>query len=363
MHVSKATIRLNTLYSTHQQRNIYKIKTAKNADGENIQTNQLLLPVLNFKNLTIDDVKKLKESDILFLKIDDLLSLNNLIHSYIIDMKISDTDYNVLIKIINYTITANNRYLSIDSSLEKILTKYNVLFSHLIFPTTIGEDGTVGIDLEKINLADEDIDEEPITGTIIDLPLLASELNPDTFLSKASNNRVVYFSENQGTSFKLFSEQSSYGYNDSDALADKRLNAIYKSSHFYAGKYKQYAQFSTHTFTMNIDESGKIKPSDMHYEQMVSTFSLIPEAEPLEANELIPLSVLTQIEKLGYLMYDVKPNNFVKIKNENGGYDYLPIDGKCIMKFGSGSIRSKNILKYLNEGFYYYGFKYIDMTK
>ncbi len=114
---------------------------------------------------------------------------------------------------------------------------------------------------------------------------------------------------------------------------------------------------------MEIDGTGEIQSADTNEKEMVSTFSLIPEAESLEANELVPLSVLTQIERAGYLMYDVKPNNFVKIKNENGNYDYLPIDGKCIMKFGSGSIRSKTILKHLNEGFYYYGLKYIDMTK
>ncbi len=154
------------------------------------------------------------------------------------EIKRKNFDANVLTQIIRSTITANNRYLLTDSSLEGVLKKKNIQFSHFIFPTTIDEDGAVGVDHEKISLADESINEEPITDTTSDLPLLASGINPDNFLSIESNNRYIYINKHQGTSIKVFKQTSSYEENKNYIFADKRLNALYKSPHFYGGIYK-----------------------------------------------------------------------------------------------------------------------------
>jgi hypothetical protein len=34
------------------------------------------------------------------------------------------------------------------------------------------------------------------------------------------------------------------------------------------------------------------------------------------------------MERAGFRSFDVKPDNFMKIKNTHGEYDYLPIDAK-----------------------------------
>ncbi|CAI2325578.1 hypothetical protein IFVP408_C2120307 [Vibrio parahaemolyticus] len=72
----------------------------------------------------------------------------------------------------------------------------------------------------------------------------------------------------------------------------------------------------------------------------VFRFELIPGTKVLSMVEKIPSSTLCMMEKFGYMPFDVKPDNFMKVLNANNQYDYLPIDAKQIGKFGSNSMRT-----------------------
>ncbi|TOF85665.1 hypothetical protein CGJ13_23240, partial [Vibrio parahaemolyticus] len=62
-----------------------------------------------------------------------------------------------------------------------------------------------------------------------------------------------------------------------------------------------------------IDDRG-VKPEVVD----VFRFELIPNAERLFRTEKIPKSVLVMMEKCGYMPFDVKPDNFVKVLNDKG---------------------------------------------
>ncbi|EGQ7920141.1 hypothetical protein D5997_25185 [Vibrio parahaemolyticus] len=108
-----------------------------------------------------------------------------------------------------------------------------------------------------------------------------------------------------------------------------------------------------------IDDRG-VKPEIVD----VFKFELIPNSERLFRSEKIPKSVLAMMEKCGYMPFDVKPDNFVKVLNEKGQYDYLPIDSKQIGKVGSGTVRTQEVIEFKKMyGAYYYGGRYVDERK
>ncbi|MCL1122934.1 hypothetical protein [Shewanella surugensis] len=111
----------------------------------------------------------------------------------------------------------------------------------------------------------------------------------------------------------------------------QRLNDIYSNPKFYGGKYANVGSLQL------VTEDGRQK--------VATSFQLIKDAIPLqfkksenglgvsnvpETYEKVPQSALDELIKAGYNLWDVKPDNFVKIKNEQGSWDYLPIDAKLI---------------------------------
>jgi hypothetical protein len=121
------------------------------------------------------------------------------------------------------------------------------------------------------------------------------------------------------------------------AKFEQRLNQIYKSPDFYGGKYAHLATTKTTTIKTLVGTPIKI-----------TSFDMIKGAEKLkyEINETggvaykdcekVPESALEELRKAGFNPWDVKPDNFVKIKNDEGGYDYLPIDAKLIGRTKEG---------------------------
>ncbi|MCL1123826.1 hypothetical protein [Shewanella surugensis] len=148
-----------------------------------------------------------------------------------------------------------------------------------------------------------------------------------------------------------------------------RLNEIYTSPHFYQGK---YAHLARHAVERMIGIEGKVIT--------VSTFKTIPDAEQLKCVkenggiyryrdfEAIPESTLQELRNAGFNPWDVKPDNFVKIKNDNGGYDYVPIDAKYIGTVGlerSNSLRTKEVLQLQKNSQHQYAFSeaYVDKDR
>ncbi|EIK4819116.1 hypothetical protein LJ774_004742 [Vibrio parahaemolyticus] len=91
---------------------------------------------------------------------------------------------------------------------------------------------------------------------------------------------------------------------------------------------------------------------------------MIDGAERLAPYEKIPFSVLLNLELLGYMPFDVKPDNFVKVKNSAGNYDYLPIDSKQIGLYKSDSKRTFHVDKFRrNFGAYDYKKMFVDYSR
>ncbi|EGR0597782.1 hypothetical protein O1C63_002165 [Vibrio cholerae] len=169
----------------------------------------------------------------------------------------------------------------------------------------------------------------------------------------SGTNRDVFIDVENGVGYKVFKSDSSWRFLDN---ADLRINDIYKNKGFYGGKYAKYANNSK---VKMIDDRG-VKPEVVD----VFKFELIPNSERLFRSEKIPKSVLVMMEKCGYMPFDVKPDNFVKVLNEKGQYDYLPIDSKQIGKVGSNTIRTQEVIDFKKMyGAYYYGGRYVDDRK
>ncbi|EGQ7778690.1 TPA: hypothetical protein ACHCBX_002872 [Vibrio parahaemolyticus] len=169
----------------------------------------------------------------------------------------------------------------------------------------------------------------------------------------SGTNRDVFIDIENGVGYKVFKTNSSWRFLDN---ADLRVNDIYKNKGFYGGKYAKYANNSK---IKMIDDRG-VKPEVVD----VFRFELIPNAKPLFRSERIPKSVLVMMEKCGYMPFDVKPDNFVKVLNDKGKYDYLPIDSKQIGKVGSGTVRTQEVIEFKKMyGAYYYGGRYVDERK
>ncbi|HGS5089821.1 TPA: hypothetical protein ACMDT4_003867 [Vibrio parahaemolyticus] len=169
----------------------------------------------------------------------------------------------------------------------------------------------------------------------------------------SGTNRDVYIDTENGVGYKVFKSGSSWSWMDN---ADLRVNDIYKNKGFYGGKYAKYANNSK---IKMIDDRG-VKPEVVD----VFRFELIPNAERLFRSEKIPKSVLVMMEKCGYMPFDVKPDNFIKVLNDKGKYDYLPIDSKQIGKVGSSTMRTQEVIDFKQMyGAYYYGGRYVDERK
>lgn len=165
-------------------------------------------------------------------------------------------------------------------------------------------------------------------------------------------NRDVFINKKTGDGYKIFKDDSSWSWLHE---ADLRLNDIYKNKGFYKGKYADVATNKIITLVDDTAEDGKLKKIKAFQ------FKKIPNSEHLKASERIPLSVLRMLEKCGYMPFDVKPDNFVKVKNEKGGYDYLPIDSKQIGLKGSNTMRTKDVHEFKRiYGEYYYKGVYVD---
>lgn len=177
-------------------------------------------------------------------------------------------------------------------------------------------------------------------------------------------NRDVYIDQ-KGNGFKV-SKNNLDGRDIGIANTSLRLNDIYSNPNFYGGK---YAHLATNEVRRAEDASGT--------KMTISTFSVIKNAESLQYTkhdggvvsnrpyEKIPESALQELKNAGFQAWDVKPDNFVKIKNETGGYDYLPIDAKYIGTYGRerhDSIRTNHVEnQQLKTGDNYaFGEKFVD---
>lgn len=180
-------------------------------------------------------------------------------------------------------------------------------------------------------------------------------------------NRDVYIAPS-GEGLKIVKSQKS-GDDITQSQTCLRLNEIYKSPHFYKGK---YAHLATHKVERMIGVDGQ--------SVTVSTFKTIPNSEPLKCYkekggiyrdqyfEAVPESALAMLRKAGFNPWDVKPDNFVKIKNAQGSYDYLPIDAKYIGTIGlnrSNSLRTKEVLQLQKQSGQHYAFQeaYVDKRR
>ncbi|EJL6278991.1 hypothetical protein NMR61_003626 [Vibrio cholerae] len=67
---------------------------------------------------------------------------------------------------------------------------------------------------------------------------------------------------------------------------------------------------------------------------------------------------------MGFMPFDIKPDNFVKVKNDNDQYEYVPIDAKLIGKINTGSFRTVRVLELREQqGPYCYSGKYVDVAQ
>ena len=111
-----------------------------------------------------------------------------------------------------------------------------------------------------------------------------------------------------------------------------RLNDIYRSPRFYDGKYSDLSSIEIIDILDDRDNDSRLIKG--------LKFKLPNNYVELDDDEIIPRSAINELENLGYFPIDIKPQNFIKFKNTNGGYDYIPIDAKLIGKQHSGSYRS-----------------------
>ncbi|ODY13092.1 hypothetical protein BBM16_16425 [Vibrio parahaemolyticus] len=182
---------------------------------------------------------------------------------------------------------------------------------------------------------------------------LIGKANAGLFQRFEGTNRDVFIDNDIGFGYKLFKLNSTWAHYP---RSDERLNDIYRNKYFYNGKYANYAQFG---FVEMIDDRQANKPKIL-----VGVFKTIVGSESLAPDEKIPLSVLLNLELLGYMPFDVKPENFVKVKNPTGSYDYLPIDAKQIGLFRSDSKRTFFVEKFRrNFGVYDYKKMFVDFSR
>ncbi len=166
-------------------------------------------------------------------------------------------------------------------------------------------------------------------------------------------NREVFIDPKTGQGYKIFKLDSTWS-----ALtdADLRVNDIYRDHRFYGGK---YASFATNEIITMRDDRVKGAP-----QVKVFSFQKIPEAKSLGPNEKIPHSVLVMMEQAGFRPFDIKPDNFIKLANAHGGYDYLPIDAKLIGLKRSNSERSLEVQSFKERvGPYCYGQRCVDYKR
>lgn len=169
----------------------------------------------------------------------------------------------------------------------------------------------------------------------------------------AGTNREVFIDQKTGQGYKIFKPNSTWSKLTN---ADLRVNDIYRDPHFYGGKYSRFG--SNEIITMQ-DDRARGAP-----QVKVFSFQQIPEALHLRCDEKIPHSVLVMMEQAGFRPFDIKPDNFMKIANAHGGYDYLPIDAKQIGLTRSNSERSKEVRAFKEQhGPYYYGQRYVDYKR
>ncbi|WP_299497375.1 hypothetical protein [uncultured Shewanella sp.] len=157
--------------------------------------------------------------------------------------------------------------------------------------------------------------------------------NKDGVTFSEGANRDVYI-DSEGNGYKVTKKRTN-GRDVGIANTSLRLNDIYSNPNFYGGK---YAHLATNEVRQAKDISGE--------KMTISTFKVIQNSENLQYTkkhggivvnkpyEKIPESALQELRNAGFQAWDVKPDNFVKIKNELGGYDYLPIDSKYIGTYG-----------------------------
>ncbi|WP_188014084.1 hypothetical protein [Photobacterium damselae] len=182
---------------------------------------------------------------------------------------------------------------------------------------------------------------------------LINKANGGLFEHFEGSNRDVFIDREIGFGYKLFKLDSTWS---DQPMADERLNDIYKNKNFYNGAYSKYAQFG---FIEMIDDRQPHKPKIS-----VGIFRTIPGAERLYPGEQIPHSTLLNLELLGYLPFDIKPDNFVKVKNSSGEYDYIPIDSKQIGLSRSASERTFQVVNFRRiYGTYYYNKRYVDYSR
>ena len=161
-------------------------------------------------------------------------------------------------------------------------------------------------------------------------------------------NRDVYIihgKSGEGRGYKFATKAGGWTGNNFRSNPDMRLNDIYESEKFYGGKYAALA--TQNTINMNgLD---------------VPVFDLIPNGKPLRRNEKIPISTLRMMNDADFIPRDVKPDNFIKIKNKNNTYDYIPTDAKLIGLQRSGSLRTYGVNRLVKT--YGHFNKFVDWKK
>ncbi|WP_299010838.1 hypothetical protein [uncultured Shewanella sp.] len=159
---------------------------------------------------------------------------------------------------------------------------------------------------------------------------VTTNLESKFIITKKGVNRNIYILKTEKMGYKIYyNENAIRNMKKKNATLnlDLRLNDIYSSEQFYNGKYSY----------LNANESLFIDG------QFVSVFYLIENAIPLGIKDSIPLSTINMMIDAGFSAIDIKPVNFVKVPNEDGGYDFLPIDAKYIAntRCRSNSVRDQ----------------------
>lgn len=193
---------------------------------------------------------------------------------------------------------------------------------------------------------------------------LLSTLNSDPNITTIHGiNRDVYLDTKNGVGYKIYIPTCKLNQDFINPEHDIRLNDIYASTEFYHGKYKQYAECKLITITDDIYSDNKSGYNGIQ-------FKIFENAQPLAKEDKIPEQWLADLHEIGFGFKDIKPQNFIYVKNNNNSdnkYDLIPIDAKFIglttqeelprsnvnrdNKLNTTSIRTKNLLFNTKDGY------------
>ncbi|EGQ8390344.1 TPA: hypothetical protein ACMDPN_001030 [Vibrio cholerae] len=223
--------------------------------------------------------------------------------------------------------------------------------------------GRNGIKKEKINNILSNINNGTPQKNVLDstisehaipccLSLLEEGVSSGRISKFEGTHRIVYIDDDTGFGLKILKNDSSWS---KCFAADLRLNELYQDKRFYSGRYAAFSKYKIVHIEDDVFDGKFIK---------AIFFRKIPGCEPLSRWDQIPLSILLKLESMGFMPFDIKPDNFVKVKNDNDQYEYVPIDAKLIGKINTGSFRTIRVLELREQqGPYCYSGKYVDVAQ